>query len=455
MIAPTPLAFALLLAAMFGPTGPQEGGPPPDSRQMPMSFEIVGDMEAYQRPTWGNDVDYTGWPEWPLGRVGDAKDFPNKLGLRAIRSEASKVKIDVDGDGTGDVDVPLTGNIAPVRMKIGAGAAARDWGLLLVNGMDKDRYQGFETDRSIRTESGQLFFAPAASVVGMLDKTAIRVLDDNFDGTYGGPPMVWGWVGTLENEPQPEMDSVLIGNSKRARPWSQVQQIDGKWYRFVTTDFGTKFTYWPIEVQTGLLKLEFKGPKPAYVIVQGKDKDNADTYFDLVEGGSSGVALPEGKYGLYFGLLRQGKRREVTKCVILPKKGMEDVYVEAGKTAVLKLGGPFGFDFVATDDGDSITLIGKTVGVTGVGGERYARFWGAAPHPEVSVRKLGGRKAEKTEKTEWITDQDQLVKGWEYCWFPFDRVVPKKLANEKVEVQLYEKKNKLLGELDSGWKETL
>jgi hypothetical protein len=470
MPAPSSFAPALTLAlaglAASAVQDPQADGPPPEAKTVATSFEMVNDIEAFQRPTWCNDVDYTSWPEWQVGKVGEAKDFASpRMGMKTLRSAAARVELDCNGDGKGEVDVPITGNISPVRMRIGSGEAERDFGLLMVTGIEQDRYQGFQTDRSIRTESGQIFFAPAGSAVAMIEKTPIRIFDDNFDGSFGydwtnSYWMKWRWVGLRyehdATEEQPEMDSVAVGNSKRAKPWSDVLQIDGKWYRVKPSNYGRSLTYWQIAPEVGTLKLEFKGPvKPAFLIVQGADKENERTFFDLLEGGSSGVQLPVGRYKLCFGMLRQGKRREVQKCLILPDKAQEPVDVSAGKTAVLKLGGPFGFDFVSTDDGDTITLIGRTVGAIGAAGEHYARVWNAAPKPEVNVRKVGGKKAETSDRTELITDQDQLSKGWVHAWLPFDKIVSKKAAAEKAEVQLFEKKNKLLGEIESAWKGAL
>jgi hypothetical protein len=460
------LALGLARPDLSSTQDPAEGAPPPEAKTVKTSFELIPDIETYQRPSWCNDTDYTSWPEWGVGAVGEAKDFINpRIGIKNLRSAAARVEIDANGDGKGDLDVPLTGNISPVHVKFGPVGMERDLGLLMVTGIEKDRYQGVEVDRSIRTERGQLFFAPAGSVTAMIEKTPIRIFDDNFDGAYGYDHrnsywMAWRWTGLrYEHDPaeeQPEIDCVVVGGSKRARPWSDQLQIDGKWYQFKCDDYGRTLTYWPIQPATGTLKLAFKGAvKPAFVVVRGASKENEKLFFDLLEGGSAGVQVPEGRYKLFFGMLRQGKRREVQKCLILPSKDMDGIDVTAGKTSTLELGGPFGFDFVATDDGDSVTLIGKTAGVIGAAGEHYTRIWNAAPRPEMSVRKAGGKKADVTERAELVTDQDSLSKGWEYTWFPLDKRMPKKLAEEKAEVQLHEKKNKLLGEIESIWRAAL
>lgn len=459
------LALAGLTAAALVQDPPADG-PPPDAKTATTTFELMTDVEAFQRPTWCADADYTAWPSWAVGKVGDVKDFSNpKLGIKNMRSAAARIELDANGDGKGDLDVPMTGNISPIHLRFGPSGNERDLGLFVVTGIEKDRYQGIEIDRSMRTEGGDLYYAPAGSATALIEKTPIRIFDDNFDGAFGYEPpnsywMVWRWAGLrFEHDPdeqQPEIDSLTVGGSKRAKPWSDMLQLDGKWYRVKCVKNGRELVYWPVEPATGTVKLSFKGgPKPAYVIIRGAEKENDGLFFDLLENGSSGVAVPEGRYKLFFGLIRQGKRREVQKCLILPAKDMAAIDVTAGKTSTVELGGPFGFDFVATDDGDTVTLIGKTAGVVGAAGEHYTRIWNAAPRPEMSVRKAGGKKADVTERVELVTDQDSLSKGWDYAWFPLDKTMPKKIATEKAEVQLHEKKNKLLGEIESIWKAAL
>lgn len=449
------LAAALLRGFGAAPEWSAPQNPPAAPVTLNMSFEVLADPEAIARPTYAGDVDYTSWNNVFVKPVGEPSPFFTSLkeSFTFIRKAAAEVGIDTNGDGVGDVPVPLTGNITPVRTRIGKGEGERDWAVLTVSAMDKDRYQGIETDLSLRTEGGPIYIAPAASMVGSLGTTQIRVIDDNLDGICGSYGLSWGFIGVREGEFQPEVDSIVIGNSKHARPWSAHQQIDGKWYKVESLDFGRKLRLTQIPMETGFLKLDYKGPPLSYLIVKGKDKDNSTDFFDLSEGGSKGVEVPTGTYELHYGIARQGKRREVQKCAVLPTKECDTVIVNAGKTEVFKLGAPFSFEFEAHDDGDSVTLVGKTVGVVGCGAERYARVWGAAPHPEVSIRKKGTKKAEKTEKTTWVSDRDLLAKGWDYTWFPFDLNLKKKLAEDAQEMQLHEKKNKLFGEVSSPWKE--
>jgi len=56
------------------------------------------------------------------------------------------MSFDTDGDGKRDEKLTLTGNIVPIKVKIGKGGAQRPWGFFATTGIQKDSYQGVEVN---------------------------------------------------------------------------------------------------------------------------------------------------------------------------------------------------------------------------------------------------------------------------------------------------------------------
>jgi hypothetical protein len=171
-------------------------------------------------------------------------------------------------------------------------------------------------------------------------------------------------------------------------------------------------------------------------------------YFDIADGK---VDVPAGSYQLFYGDVRKGKKRQVSKAVMLPGPSTPTWTVAAGETLTIELGAPFGFDFDFQISGRDLTVTGKSVVVTGKGGERYTRFWECVPAPEVSWREAGSRRGSKGE------DMGHAMnfmdpEFWTQSFHPLDLTLDLKGDHEDVEVQLVEKKNKLFGKIESDWK---
>jgi hypothetical protein len=102
--------------------------------------------------------------------------------------------------------------------------------------------------------------APAGSLLTTIAGTPVRVLDDNMDGAYGSAPGTYGYQGLVQGYFQPEMDSIVVGESKVAVPWSEYIQVGEAWFMLESAKFGNELRATPApEVQTGTLKLDLKG----------------------------------------------------------------------------------------------------------------------------------------------------------------------------------------------------
>lgn len=436
------------------PSGETAPKPAPGSTVLTasMGFQRVDDLFAFERPMYYADELYPAWNAIWLGKKGATGNFTTlgKLSPVAHRLGANEIGLDTNGDGTADVRVPLTGKWEPVQFEIGEGEERRTWACLTTVGTDRETFQQVQVNLAPTDEAFQLYFVPAGSMTGEIGGQIVRVLDDNGDGVYGSAePSKWGHRGLLEGDLQPELDSIVIGGSKRARPWSQYQEIGGRWYELASVRAGKELQATPVELETGTLELKFKGGPPTWLIVRGRNRF-ADSYFDL----SSGKAVvPAGTYEFFYGELRKGKKRQLSKAVILPGPSMPVYTVPAGGKATIELGAPFSFDFQFEHSGSSLKVKGASVVVLGIGGERYERLWDCVPRPEVSWREAGAKRGSKPAQMPAVMDQNELgAEFWNAVWFPLDLELDLRGSHEAIEVQLTEAKNKLFGKIESPWK---
>jgi hypothetical protein len=441
-----------------GPKAPGGAGAPvTPATTVPLVFDMLTAPDAFQRPIYTCDEIYEMWNGIGLQGKGTATTLSTTSECPPIvRTGPSDVRFDTDDDKQGDEKIPLTGNITPVRVQIGRGDKKRPWAFFVTTGGQKDSYEGVEVNLAPDDKQYTIYALGAASVTGTVGTTPIRIIDDSMDGVYGNHPQTFGTVGTTADHYEPWMDSIVIGNSKRARPWSEIQEIDGNFYKLEVQEQGAKLAVVPDPVETGTLKLDFKGPvPPTYVVVCGAG-DLKDCYFDLVEGGAKGVRVPVGNYSLFYGELRKGKKKQMQKSLILPPKDNPPSWsVRKNEATTVTLGAPFGFDFRTEIDGSKLKVKGKTVVVTGAAGERYERPWNCVARPEVAWRKKGARQAlgdAKMPMPDYSSIENKDL-GWSALWFPLDLAAELKEKGNAFEVQLTQKKHDLFGKVESAWKE--
>lgn len=421
-----------------------------------LEFELAPDLEAVARPYYCADPIFQMWPAIPLGEEGSSGDFPYiEGGPKVVRAGAASAAVDVDRDGKGEVEIPLTGKEEPVRITLGSGEETRPWAFLARIGQARDRYQGIDFNLESSKEQMQIFLAPAASLVGEVGGLAVQVYDDNMDGLYGSEPKFWASIGcSPSGSGQADVDALRVDGAKFARPWSPVSQIGEDWYRLAID--GTTLSATPItNMETGTLKLDFKGLKPDYVLVQGHTKWG-EAYFDLAgPEAKKGLEVPVGTYYLISGRVSKGKREQTLKALVVPPEKAKGYDLAAGDNLTIELGAPFGFEFEVRQNAENVTVVGNTVFVSGRGGETYQRLWNCVVTPDAVARKVGTKKGGKEETMRTATNQDDISvspAGYEVAWFPWDVELPKKKGEEELEVQLSMKKHKLFGKIESEWR---
>ena len=421
-----------------------------------LTFELIEDLDRYKRPNYQVDVIFPAWGSISLqgkgsqGKLASLEESPS-----FHRLSANDVRVDLAGDGPeNDEKIKTSGNLEPISFPIGSGSEERMFGMLTVTGGQSDTYQGIQTSLAPSDDFFSLYVVAAGSVVGDLGGIPIRVIDDNLDGIYGSPPVEWGHMGVVEGDLQPEMDSVLLGEAKRALPWSEYQKVGGNWFKIESENKGTSLRATPVEFETGTLKLKMRGPKPDWLVVRGRGHLE-NCFFDVMQNGAKGVEVPAGSYELFVGRVSKGKKLQAMKALVLPGVSMPGYEVNPGEVTTFELGAPFGFEFKYDVDDEFITLDGNDVVITGKMGERYERTWNCVPKPEVSFRKEDSKRGSKPEKMRLVQGSQELVDlGLGASWFP--RMNPPQIDRSKVDgkilLQLVDKKNKLFGKIVSDWK---
>jgi hypothetical protein len=421
------------------------------------TFQLVPELEAVQRPLYTGDANFQIWPAIGLGKVDSTATIPTLAESPAVlRTGASKASVDLDGDGSGDVELPLTGKITPVELTLGSGDAQRKWGFLAVIGQERDTYQGFAYNLGPNDGLMNVYIAPAASLVAALDGVRVQVFDDNMDGRFGSPPKDWGYPGLIEGAFQRDVDSVLIGEGKVAQPFSQFMKVGPNWYKFEADESGTDLLISKVDVQTGTLQVDLKGLPVNWLIVRGTGQNEA-LFYDAWNGGSKKVELPIGSYELFAGQVSSGKKAQMMKCLILPGKSARGFKVTAGETTKMELGAPFHLEFRVEQTPETVQVVGPSIVAVGRGGETYQRLWNCVLTPEVLVRKAGAAKDKGKKEAKLVPvgsqeELDALQYDMAKAWFPFGDPLEKAVQGETYEVQLYEKKHKLFGELTSEWR---
>ncbi|MDG2143972.1 MAG: hypothetical protein P8N31_10490 [Planctomycetota bacterium] len=409
-----------------------------------LTFAVEEKPGAIERPFWSNDDVFNAWTSLGFTKVDSRAEFPGIKSIGLVRDTIKSFQVSSGGEKNSMV---MAGKMTPCQIVLGD--AKLPYAFLTMTGTQKDQYQGVEINMEPSDVQMTVYVAPASKIVGNLAGVPVEIFDDNMNGTYGDAPVSWGHVGMTAEHYMFDFDAIRIDGSKHALPWSRYQKVGDVWYDMAVD--GHKLTAAPLDIKTGTLKLKFKGPRPKYVILKGRN-NLEDCYFDLA-GSKKGIEVPVGNYDLFAGFMSEGKRTAIQKTAILPGVNTPNWRVTEGETVEVELGGPFGFDFQSEDLGANVKILGASVVVTGMNDERYERPWNCRPYSMASIRKSGAKKGGKPEKMKSNLDQSTLYTDWALGFHPQDLELPKKSGmDDGFEVQLTEKKNKLFGKIESDWK---
>ena len=412
------------------------------------TFTLLDEPTAIERPNFSTDLAYVTWSSVWLGVVDSEGTFSGQDPSPVLK-RVSAAEVQVTGTDGEVQEIPLTGKITLVETT--TGDPPRPFAFLMQIGRQGDFFHEFEVNLEPSSESLNLYVCPAGGMTTVVDETPVTVYDDNLDGTYGSAPLSYGYAGLAKGEFQPDIDTVRIGKAKRALPWSEYLRVEDTWYQFEPIDGGKAFRVAPAEILTGTLELDYEGPDPSWMIVRGMD-NLEQSYFDLAA--DKEVEVPVGRYQLFYGGFRRGKRGDaMEKAIVLPPLETRVWTVTEGETTVVELGEPYDMDFEFTANEERVTVIGNSITLTGRGGERYHRLWSVRLKPELMLRKEGKGKGSKAGRLILVSDPETLnTEGYEKAWKPLDLEIENRFGGDPVELRMIEKKNRLFGKIESSWR---
>ena len=413
-------------------------------------LEVEEEVTKLERPSYLTDEIYLTWNAiWLAGADGTGQLPRVENGPTFTRTGATSVVV-VGTDGESQ-ELSLSNRIQLVETTIGRGNEQRPWAFLLADPGANEFFHNVQMNMAAGSEGIALQIGPAASMVFEVGGEDLRVFDDNLDGRFGGgwQSYEWearGWMKPGEAEYQ--LDSMVIGRSKRAVPFSKLAQIDDQWYELEPEAAGTTLRVTPATLQTGTAKLQAEGPDFAWYVIEGEDELDG-VFFDLADA-KRGVEVPVGRYHMISAGLREGRRQSIQKAYASPPIGFRSVSVLPDAEAEFVAGAPFTFDCDFVVEGDEIQIDGNSLTIVGAGGERYHRIWNARPEPDVEIRKAGGSRGTKvgSMQTYW-SSQEVIDVGTDRAWKPGDMTVDNKYGAE-VELRFVEK-NDLFGKIEGEW----
>jgi hypothetical protein len=413
-------------------------------------FEAEDEVTRLERPSYLTDEVYLTWNrvviEGPKGSTGvtGVKDGPTleRTGAASIRITGS------DGESQ---ELSLNNTIQLVRTTVGTGSEQRPWGFLIVDPGAQEFFNTVPMNMAAGANFLTLHLAPAASRKFEIGGEEVRVFDDNLDGIYGGPVTRYGRPGVATGEYDAAFDSMLVGRSKRAVPFSRLVEIDDQWYQLEPVDGGLRLRHTPATLRTGTLRLEADGVEFDWYVVEGLEELEG-AMFDLADA-RRGLEVPVGTYRLVSAGVREGKRSNVAKAIAVPP--LEDaatVSVPPDGEATVVGGEPYGFDFEFRLEKGEIVIDGTSVTVVGAGGERYHRIWNARPEPKIEIRKAGSTRGREVGAMQTVWNTQEIIDvGVDRAWKPLDARVDNPHGAE-VEVRLVEEGNDLFDDIEGTWR---
>ncbi len=306
--------------------------PTSDAVEVPLAFE------PYR--TWDLVL-----PAERFTPVGDAIPCARAAcGSFAVRLDGTTLRLDRDGDGELDATVEAAEEPGATALMV-----FRD---------------GQRPVHAIRLASdGKWSYAASGAVVGGLRGTAIRIIDQNNDGTYDD-------FGA---------DAMIVGPGRAASFLSRVVNVDGALWSVAIDADGTSARFVPYEGASGLLdlasELETHAKMSALVVTSA----DGELSFELSRADGP-VRVPAGEYVLHSGRVVLGKARAT-----LSTGRCEPITVEPDTTATVAWGGPVRAEFAYRRAGDTIEIAPDDVLYYGRAGERYTGFMPLGESPEFVV----------------------------------------------------------------------
>ena len=260
------------------------------------------------------------------------------------------VRLLVDVDGDGKTDVKAEGETA----------------YLILRGKSKD---GKPLPYAVRLSNHQGWsFAPGGFLLGKINGTQIRIIDQNNDGRFGE-------VG---------VDAMLLGRGKIATFLSKVVNVGGELFEIAVADDGSQLLAKPYVGPSGTVNLacSTNGKVLAAIIKSGDSQYS----FDLAKT-KDGMKVPAGSYDLVWGQIGLGESR-----VEMQKGRSQPILVAKDGEKTLSFGGPIKAEFAYQRSDSKVHLRPDKVWYYGKGGELYTKWLPIGASPKFSISDLKSGK---------------------------------------------------------------
>jgi hypothetical protein len=343
----------------------------------------------------------TNWLSVQIKEKPEKMTWFKKQELYLVRSGASKIGVTVKGVAGKDVTAVEAGTkIKPSLLKL-ADNSPYSFGFFI--GSATEPFAGAITNIAPTKERIAIYYRSMSSWTTTLKKTEITFYDDNCDGLlFTTDPLAYGFksrlhgYGPKKEQDVPIYDSIKIGKKGAVVPYSRAVKIGDTWYLLSSGDGGKAVTaeaLHPDHFDTGTVSMKWSGSrsvKPQLLIIRGRESLQ-ETAFNIA--GSKSVEVPAGEYAIAYGRASKGKGSQMMMAHIF-RGDSQIIKVEKGKNTVVKLGGPFKFDFKKGGDPTNVELDSLYFRILGAAGEVYGKIQGPTPAPEVvAAKNSSGRGA--------------------------------------------------------------
>jgi hypothetical protein len=365
-----------------------------------------------------------------------------------LSRDGLKFSLDTDGDGTSDVT--FTPTSTPQLIELPAGDGERTYPVMICSPSDRESMFGLDVNYSIQQETARIRFNIGGYVEAKVLGDTWKLFDSNLTGQYGDQVENWDDRYTSYDEDLPHIwydpDSIQIGRSKIAVPFSPVLPIEDAFYRATMAPDGSQLSLREMNLELGSIKLECAtAVQPSHVLVREIAKLEG-AIFNVVptkKGGS--VSLPVGSYRLAGGRISNGKKTSMRQARIYAGRSIP-FEIKAGETHVLSIGAPYTIESETKVVGERTIVVGRSLRIFGRSGEEFAMLFDEALRPEVDVRTESGKKVQKPEKMRQ-TD----ISAWQenrgadnILWFPLDMEIEAS-KDAALVIRLKQKSHGLLG----------
>jgi len=264
---------------------------------------------------------------------------------------AGLLAIEVDTNADGEVDAKVRGGT----------------GFLKLRGRN-DEGETFNYAVRFEGDGKSWKFASSGAMVGKLDGTLVRVIDQDNNGSYDD----YG------------VDAMIVGKGNAASLLSRVVNAGGKLHELEISRDGTRATFRPYAGQTAVLNATSRYASNGKLIAAVVSCVENEYHFNAA--GTKSLTVPAGTYELSSGYVKRAGESVHVRTGKMPA-----FELRPGTERVLEWGGPVVAEFDYEVEEETIT-VAPQVAFYGRAGEEYHSFWPEAKSPKIIVTDKRTRK---------------------------------------------------------------